>query len=78
MDAFVATTASLTRQDSSDRVGGHRQELYYDTFSPFLLAAYNQLVGNNRSFVKEWCPKNLSVSEFSLQENEVPLSNVKE
>lgn len=72
LDAFIATALTCLRDDGSDNVGGHRQKLYYDTFTTFLPLAYNQLISVVRQFVNEWCPTDFSLDALSIDSNGVP------
>lgn len=39
LDDIIATAMTGLREDKADRAGGHRQNLYHDTFRAFLPVA---------------------------------------
>lgn len=49
LDTFIATKVSFLRDDGSDTAGGHRQNLFHDTFVSFLPIAYEQIVGSKKN-----------------------------
>lgn len=64
-NAFTATTFIYLREDGTDKVRGHIQKLYHDTFAGYLLEANNQLIGSVRVIVQEWRPMHLCLSTLS-------------
>lgn len=74
LDAFVATTVTCLRADGSEKVGGHRQKLYSETFSAFLPIAFAQLTEQIGAYVEDWCSEELTVSSLTLDAPQNPAS----
>lgn len=49
-----------------DKVGGHCQNLYHDTFASILRKGFEQIVGTITMFSKLWCRVELLFSAFRI------------
>lgn len=66
LNAYVDTVITCLRADGFEKVVAHRQKLYNDTFSSFLLIALAQLVYPAGAYVELRCPKDVTVSPLSI------------
>lgn len=53
---FIAAVVTRPRSNGTDKVGGHRDEHFHDTFASFLPKACDEMVGTIRMFTQIWCP----------------------